>query len=250
MRYLFKTRKFLQTRLRVHYSWLLVFILITFAVTTQFSTDYPFWLRITSGVGASLLFFTTIVIRELAFILLAIYKGIDVKSVTFFAFGGLLEVDPETTSPSHEFMLSITGMLGNLIITSIFYFSHILLSGVVPMMVGVIVKWLAFLYFTLALFHIIPGYPLEGGRLFRAILWKVLGNGHRAAQIAGWISWVFGIAIVIGGILILFFSIERFTGVFLIAIGLILQNAATHSRRQQYNLDTQMPADTPETASV
>jgi len=73
MRYLFKTRKFLQTRLRVHYSWLLVFILITFAVTTQFSTDYPFWLRITSGVGASLLFFTTIVIRELAFILVAIY---------------------------------------------------------------------------------------------------------------------------------------------------------------------------------
>ncbi len=250
MRYSIRIGRSFQTRIRVHYSWVLAVILITFAVTTQFSTDYPFWLRIASGIGASLLFFTAIGIRELVIILVATYKGIDVESVTFFAFGGLLEVDSKTTSPAHESMLSLTGMLGNLIITGIFYISYIFLPETVPIMVNVIIKWLAFLCFTLTLFHIVPGYPLEGGRIFRAILWKVLNNGRRATQIASWVSWVLGIGIVIAGILMLVFTIERFTGVFLVAIGLILQNAATHSRRQLYTLEAQIPVDTLEPENI
>jgi len=224
--------RFFRTRLRVHYSWIIAFILITWAVTTQFSTDYPLWIRIVSGIIAGVSFFLAITFRELVLILMAIYKGIEVESVTLFAFGGLIDVDQETTSPQHEFILAISGILGNLTITGIFYITNMLLAETIHIMVDVITKWLAFLYFTLTIFHVVPAYPLEGGRFLRAILWKVLGNVHRSTQIAGWISWVLGIIIVIGGILILVFTIERFTGAFLIVIGLILQNAATHSRHQ------------------
>jgi len=172
---------------------------------------------------------------------MAIYKGVKVESVTLFAFGGLIKVDQETTSPKHEFILAISGILGNLAITGIFYIANVLLVETIHIMVDVITKWLAFLYFTLTIFHVVSAYPLEGGRFLRAILWKVLGDVHRSTQITGWISWVLGIIIAIVGILILIFTIERFTGVFLVVIGLILQNAATHSRHQ---LPTIMATDT------
>ncbi|MFC2016648.1 hypothetical protein ACFLUF_02920 [Chloroflexota bacterium] len=224
--------RFFRTRLRLHYSWILAFILITWAVTTQFSTDYPFWIRIAAGAIAGVSFFLAITFRELALILMAIYKGIEVESVTLFVFGGLVEIDQETTSPQHEFMLAISGILGNLAIACIFYIANVLLAETTHIIVDVITKWLSFLFFTLTLFHVVPAFPLEGGRFLRAILWKVLSDVHRSTQIAGWISWVLGIIITIGGILILVFTIERFSGVFLVLIGLILQNAATHSRHQ------------------
>ncbi|MFC1953224.1 site-2 protease family protein [Chloroflexota bacterium] len=224
-------RKFFQARFRVHYTWIMAVLIITWAITTQFSTDIQFWVRVGSGAGASALFFTTIVIRQLILVVLASYKGINVKSVTIFAFGGLLEVDQEKTSPAQELMLALAGILSNLVITCIFYLVYVIRAQTGPIMINVIIKWLAFLYFTLTLFHFLPGYPLEGGRIFRAILWKSLNDGRRATQIVTWTSWTLGLIITVGGIFILVFTIESFTGVFLIVISLILQNAATHSRR-------------------
>ncbi|MFC2005434.1 hypothetical protein ACFLVG_00510 [Chloroflexota bacterium] len=238
MRSSLRMGRFFRTRLRIHYSWILAFILIIWAVTTQFSTDYPFQIRIASGTIAGVSLFLAITFRELMLILMAIYKGIEVESVTLFPFGGLIDVDQETTSPQHEFILTISGILCNLAITGIFYIANALLAETIHTMVDVITKWLAFLYFTLTIFHVVPAYPLEGGRFLRAILWKWLGDVHRSTQIAGWISWVLGIIIAIGGILILVLTIERFTGVFLIVIGLILQNAATHSRHQLPTITT------------
>ena len=85
--------KFFRTRLRVHYSWILALIIIIWVVTTQFSTDYPFWMRLASGAIAGVSFFLAITFRELVLIIMAIYKAVEVESVTLFAFGGLIEVD-------------------------------------------------------------------------------------------------------------------------------------------------------------
>ncbi|MFC2047835.1 hypothetical protein ACFLSK_00175 [Chloroflexota bacterium] len=164
---------------------------------------------------------------------MAIYKDVEVRRITVFAFGGLLQVDQETTTPSHELLLAIAGMLCNLIIAAIFYFIYVLISNTEQTTIDVIPKWLAFLYFTISLLHIIPGFPLEGGRILHVMLWKTFDNTQKATRIAGWIGWVIGLIITVGGILILVFTVERFTGVFLIVIGLILQNAATQSRKQQ-----------------
>jgi Zn-dependent protease len=108
----------------------------------------------------------------------------------------------------------------------------VLLIGTDQLMIGLLLKWLAFLYFTLSLFHVIPGFPLEVGRILHVILWKALNDTWQAIRIAGRISWVIGLLIAVGGIMILIFTVEKFTGVFLIGIGLVLQNAATHSLKQ------------------
>jgi len=227
-----KIGRFLRTHLRIHYTWILAFVFISWAVSTQFSTENPLFLRIAFGVTASILFFFAILLREIILLLLAVYKGVVVETVTVFAFGGLLHVDRETTTPSRELLLAIAGMLCNLVITIIFYFTNLLLDNTEQIVIDVILKWLAFLYFTLSLFHLMPAFPLEGGRILHAMLCKAINNVQRATRIAGWTSRVIGLLIMAGGILILVYTVERFTGVFLIGIGLILQNAATHSLRQ------------------
>lgn len=207
--------------------------LITLAVVTQFSTESgPLWLRIAFGAVAGVVFFFAIFIRELILSLLALSKGIAVRSVTLFAFGGLREVDEATSRPSNDVILAVGGLCANLIIAGIFFVIHTLLASSAPMAIDAMLQWLAFLCFTLALFHFIPSFPLDGGLVFRAILWKVLDNNEKATRIASWISWTIGILIVFGGVFLLVFTVERFTGAFLVAIGLILQNAATRSRKQ------------------
>lgn len=233
-----KIGKFFRTHLRVHYSWLLAFILITWAITTQFSTDNPFVLRVASGIGASVLFFAAVLIRELILVFIAIHKGVDVESITLFPLGGIITTKQNTTSPAHEFILAFSGILGNLSITGFFYLIYVFQPDTGPVVINVISKWLAFLYFTLTLFHFVPAYPLEGGRILRAFLWKILNNGYLATQIACWTSWVFGMITAIGGILFLAFTVERFTGIFFTVVGLVLQNAATHSRRQMKRTKT------------
>ncbi len=227
-----KIVRLLRTHIRIHYTWIFVFVLISWAVSTQFSTQNPLFLRIAFGGVASVLFFFAVLLRELVLLPLAIYKGVAVETVTVFAFGGLLQVDRETTTPSHELLLAVAGMLCNFVIATIFYFTYVLLGNTGQTVIDMILKWLAFLYFTLSLFHIMPAFPLEGGRILHVILWKALNNVRRATRIAGWIGWIIGVLIMAGGILILIYTVESFTGVFLIGIGLILQNAATHSRRQ------------------
>ena len=213
-----KLGRFFRTHIRIHYTWILAFALISWAISTQLSTETSLAIRIAFGVATSALFFLAMLLRELILLLLAIYKGVVVEIVTLFAFGGLLQVDRETTTPSHELLLAVAGMLCNLLIAGVFFFAHVLLGTTDRTVIDVILKWLAFLYFTLSLFHIIPGFPLEGGRILHVILWKALDNTQKASRIAGWVGWIFGLIITIGGIPILILTVERFTGIFLIGM--------------------------------
>ena len=227
-----KRVRLLRSPVRIHYTWILAFVLISWAVSTQFSTETPILLRITYGVAASVLFFLSILLRELVLLTIASYKGLLVERITLFAFGGLRQVNRETTTPSHELLLAVAGILCNLMITGIFYLAYVLISGTDETVIDVLLKWSAFLYFTLSLFHFIPAFPLDGGRILYVILWKALNNSRRTVRIASWIGWIIGLLIALGGIPFLVLTVEKFTGVFLIGIGLIIQNAATHSLRQ------------------
>lgn len=224
--------RFFGFRVRLHYTWLVAFVLITAAVVTQFSTDYPLWQRIILGVIASLFFFVAIIIREFALSFIATHKGITVKRITLFVFGGVREVAKESTLPSLELLLAVAGMLSNLIIAGIFYGAYFGLVYIGNIIIDVLIQWLAFIYFMLALFHFIPGFPLDGGRVLRALLWKATGNYERTIRIASWIGWGIGVIFTIGGIIVVVFTQQWFVGIILAFPGLVLQNAATHSRRQ------------------
>lgn len=223
-------------KVRLHYTWWVAVILLTAAVVTQFSTVYPLWQRIMLGIAASMLFFLAITIREFVLCFIATRKGIQVESVTLFAFGGVSQIAEEVPLPGLELLLAVAGLLSNLIIAGIFYVAYFGLAQTGNIIVDVLVQWLAFIFFMLALFHFIPAFPLDGGRVLRALLWKITDNYERVTRITSWIGWGIGVAFTIGGIVVLVTTMRTtqqfFAGILLGFPGLVLQNAATHSRRE------------------
>ena len=232
MRNAFTSGLVFQTRLRLHYTWLMAVVLITAGVVTQFSITYPLWQRVMLGLAACLLFFLAITIREFILNFIASRRGVPVRSVTLFVFGGLSQIDREDNLPSVETLLAVVGMLSNLIIAAIFYLVYFIMARTGNIVIDVLVQWLAFITFMLTLFHLLPGYPLDGGRLLRAVIWKATTNYEKATRIASWCGWGIGLLCTIVGIVLMVMSQEWFVGALLIFPGLVLQNAATHSRRQ------------------
>lgn len=228
-------RSVLQTRIRIHYSWVLVLALIPWAVSTQYSTETAFTVRILLGLATALYFFIAVLFRELVLLIVAAYKGIGVRSVTIFAFGGLVRTDRETDSPALAMLLAVSGMLCNFVIAGLFYFSFLVFGNPENLFLDVPLKWLAFFYFTLSLFHIFPVYPLEGGRMLQVLVWRITGDFRRATRIAGISGWALGFLVMAGGIVLIVFTEERFTGMFFTGLGLIIQNAATHGMRSIKN---------------
>lgn len=226
-------------RLRLHYSWLAVFIFMTAAVITQFSTSYPFLQRLTLGLIASSIFLITIIVRAYVIAWLALRRGAVIKSQTIFAIGIVLEIDKTSTFPSVELLLAITGILINLILAGILFTIYEVLAQTGSIMVYVFVQWLAFIYFMLAIFDLIPGLPLDGGRILRTILWKATGKFEKMTRILSWTGWILGMVLLIVGVVLTIISHQWFVGILLALPGLILQNASTHQRHQ---VDTP-PAD-------
>ena len=218
-------------RLRVHYTWLLAIPLISAAVVTQFSVTYPLWQRAILGLIAGALFFVALTIRELVLVLVAARKGVLVERVTLFAFGGLTQIDRDTSTPALEVTLSLLGLLVNLVMAGIFTVVYLILAGTGSVLADILAQWLAFIWAMLAILHFVPGFPLDGGRALRALLWRLTGSYEKATRMASWMGWGMGLIAVAGGILLIVTTKERFTGAFLISVGLVLQNAATHGRR-------------------
>jgi len=219
-------------RLRVHLTWAIAFILMIAIVVTQFPEAYPFWQRIVLGVAASLLFFIAVSIREIILNFLALHRGIPVKRVTLFAFGGVSQIAKEGTRPVLELLLVAAGLLINLIIAGIFYAVHSVLVNTAYVVIDGLILWSAYMYFMLALVHFIPAFPLDVGRLLRMLLWKATGDYDRATGIASWAGQGFGLLFIVCGILLLALTSQWFNGLGLIFVGWILYIAAAQSRRQ------------------
>jgi len=223
--------RMLGVRLRLHPTWAIAFLLIIAMVVTQFPEAYPIWQRIILGIAASLLFFIAVSFREIILNFGAIHRGIPVKRVTLFAFGGLPQITKEETRPLLELLLATAGLLLNLIIAGIFYAVHSVLVNTPNVIISGLILWSAYMYFMLALFHFIPVFPLDAGRLLRTLLWKITGDYDRATSIASWAGQGFGSLLIISGILLLVLSRQWFNGLVLIFAGWVLYLAAVQSRR-------------------
>ena len=227
-----KLGRILGVRIQLHYTWAIALVLIAAAVATQFSEAYPLWERILLGIAASLLFFIAVSTRELILNFMAIAKGISVKNITLFVFGGVPQLTEEATSSTLELLLATAGLLINLLIAGILYGAHIALVIAGNMMLDGIIQWLAFIYFMLVLFHLVPAFPLDGGRILRALLWRASGNYDRVTLIASWVGWAIGLLSLVSGIVLLITTQQRFAGLLLVVPGWTLLSAAAQSRRQ------------------
>jgi Zn-dependent protease len=223
--------RFFRVRLRLHRGWGVAFLLIIAMVVTQFPEAYPLWLRIVLGISAVLLFFAAVGIREITLNFLALSRGMPEKRVTLFVFGGVSQLAEDETTPLLEVLLSLSGLLANMIITGIIYAVYSILVSTGSAAVGALILWSAFMYFMLALFHFIPGFPLDGGKLVRAVLWQVTGDYDLATAITSWAGQGFGFLCIAGGILSMVLAQEWFNGVVLVFIGWVLQIAAMQSYR-------------------
>lgn len=218
--------------IRLHYTWALALALITAIMVTQFPEAYLLWQRISLGIATSLLFFISVSIREFIISLTALSRGIPMKRITLFVFGGVSQISKESTRPILELLVAAAGLLSTLIIAGVLYAIYALLVNAGSIVIAGLIQWLAFMYFMLFLFHFIPGFPLDGGRILRAMLWKATDDYERATRIASWSGWVIGLLFIAGGILLMIAERQWFNGLVLVGMGWVLQTAAGQSRRQ------------------
>ena len=225
-------------RFRLHYTWFIIFILITVSLSWQlFPSLYPGWsplLHWVVGVVTSLLFFASVLAHELAHSLVGRANGIPIKSITLFIFGGVAQMTREATRAGAEFKMAVAGPACSLIIGGLFallwWFTESVIEPVAAM-----AYWLAYINIALAIFNLIPGFPLDGGRVFRSLLWRVTGSYSRSSRIAIRVGQGVGYLFILGGILVAFlrpFGLDWFSGLWLAFIGWFLENAASASYRQ------------------
>ena len=217
----------------VHFSWFLIFILTTWSLAAgYFPRAYPRFSDMTHwglALVTSLLFFGSVLAHELGHSYIAIRNKIPVKSVTLFIFGGVAQISQEPQTPGDEFRIAIAGPITSLVL-ALFFGGFWLLSRPIPVVAATSI-YLARINLLLALFNMIPGFPLDGGRVLRAVIWWFTKNFHRStrtATIAGQVV-AFGF-LGLGGFSILIGNFMN--GLWLVFIGWFLQNAAATSFAQ------------------
>ena len=215
-------------------SWLLIFGLTTYQLSKIiFPGMYPKWTLTqywSEGILTSLLFFGSVLFHELAHSVVALHYKIPVHSITLFIFGGLARIGREPSKPIQEFNIAVAGPLASFFLAGVF--GTLMFVFPADHMVAALAKILGGSNFILAAFNLAPGFPLDGGRIFRAIIWGITKDFSRATLIAGSSGKVVAYALMgIGGYQA-FYKNEWYSGLWLGVIGLYLLNAAQQSIAQ------------------
>ncbi|TFG61873.1 MAG: site-2 protease family protein [Gemmatimonadales bacterium] len=221
-------------RLRLDWSWFAVLILLTWTFATF---DFPFripgleapvyWVL---GLSAALLLFMSVLIHELAHALVAQARGIPVERITLFIFGGVAEMRMEAQRPIDEFVLTIVGPLSSLALAGVFHAGALGAAAVGFDSAALLAATLAQLNLILAVFNMVPAFPLDGGRVLRSVLWKLTGNLTAATSWAAGVGRLFAWALM--GLGVWQFLIGRtLAGLWAVFLGWFLAGAATSAVR-------------------
>ncbi len=213
-------------------SWLLIFALVTFSLAASyFPARYPHWPTPAYwlvGLVTSLLFFLSVLLHELAHSLMTQALGQRVRGITLFIFGGVAELESEPRRPGDEFMIAVVGPATSLAIGFVF----LLVGLLVPVIyVRALARYLGLVNVLLAIFNLIPGFPLDGGRIFRSLVWAATGSFARASRIAASVGELVAWGFILFGALLALRGLV-FNGLWLAFIGWFLLNAARMSYRQ------------------
>ena len=217
----------------LHLSWFLIFALVTWSLSSSyFPAEYPglsMGVTVLLGVVTSILFFLSVLAHELGHAFFALRNRIPVKGITLFIFGGVAQIGEEPRSPGAEFRIALAGPLVSLALSGVFALAW-LLDRAVPYLAAPS-EYLVRINLMLALFNLIPGFPLDGGRLLRAVIWKLSGNLLRATQVASISGQVVAFGFIGLGILAIVNG-RVMDGLWQILIGWFLQNAAASAYAQ------------------
>jgi Zn-dependent protease/CBS domain-containing protein len=216
--------------IELHASWFLIFGLLTWSLAAGLlPQEYPelssFWHWLLGGV-TSILFFGSVLAHELGHSVLALRNKVPVRKITLFIFGGLAQIEKEPPTPGAEFRIAIAGPLTSLGLAAVFG-SLWLLDQAIPYLAAPSI-WLARINLILAVFNMIPGFPLDGGRVLRAAIWQWKGSYNLATRIAASVGQLVAFGFIGFGLFEMFMG--RFMdGLWLVFIGTFLNNAASNS---------------------
>ena len=219
----------------VHWSWVFIFALITWSFAGGIlETYYPDWSdtrRWGVAVIVAIIFFISILLHELSHSLVAKARGIKVEGITLFVFGGVSKLGREPESAIEEFQIAIVGPLASLAIGGGFAILWLGLRGPAPEAAAV-AGYLAFINGVIAAFNMLPGFPLDGGRVFRSIVWARNRNRLRATRIASKVGEYMAYGLMAAGVGQLVFLSNPIGGIWMFIIGMFLRNASASSYEQ------------------
>jgi Zn-dependent protease/CBS domain-containing protein len=194
---------------RIDSSWAVIALLITYSMYLRAAIVYP---DLSGGgavglaVLATVLFFGSVLVHELAHALVSQTKGIRVQDITLFLFGGATRARVESRGPGDEFLIAVVGPLTSLLLAGLFWVVNLAGGDALPRPLAGTFGYLAWVNLVLAVFNLVPGFPLDGGRLLRSAIWKATGSLGRATRVAslagqavGWLLVAAGVASLLGG---------------------------------------------------
>ena len=222
--------------IQVNYSWVFIFLLFTYVLADSFGDLDPGWSaaqRWSVGALTAFLFFLSVLAHELTHSVVAIRKGIPVRGITLFIFGGVSQLAHEARRPFTEFLVAVVGPLASVVLGSAL-FGVWYLVGDASSTLSEILFLLAYINLSLGVFNMLPGFPLDGGRVMRAAVWGLTGSYWRATQVATRSGQFIGILMIVGGVMLAVF-VTGLQSIWLSFIGAFLFSAATASYRQERN---------------
>lgn len=234
MRGSFRLGRIAGIEIGVNYTWIIAFIIISWSLASSFFpqqvpgySQVVYW---TLGALSAVFLFIAVLLHELAHSLYARSRGIPVSSIVFFIFGGVSNITQEAQRPRDEFFMALFGPLTSLVLAAIGW-GVLTVFNITATPLGAMLLYLALINLLLAVFNLLPGYPLDGGRVLRAIIWGITKNVEKATnaaavvgQIFGWGLVGFGVYRTVGG--------DFVNGIWIAFIGWFLMNAASSSKQE------------------
>ncbi len=218
----------------VHWSWLIIFWLLTWSLAVGYLPDvYPGWStgqRWVVGAVTSLLFFASVLVHELAHSVLARGRGLPVHSITLFVFGGVSMLGGEARRAKDEFWIAIVGPLTSFVVAAVAFAVWLVARALEAEVVRAMAGYLASINLSVGIFNLLPGFPLDGGRVLRSLVWGVRRSLVEATRIASNVGKGIAALLVALGILMVFLG--GLGGLWLVFIGWFLWNAAESSYQQ------------------
>lgn len=218
----------------INYSWIVIFVLLTWALAFfYFPVTYPQLSRATQiimGIVTSLLFFGSVVFHELLHSIVARHYGLPIEAINLWIFGGVSQLAEEPRTPGIEFWMSIAGPLSSFFLAGVFALITYLGALARAQAVVGVAFYLAFINAFLGAFNLLPGFPLDGGRVLRSAVWYYTGDYRRATKVATTGGRVVAYLMILVGFVAVFSG--AFTGLWLVFLGWFLLQAASSSYEQ------------------
>ncbi len=221
--------------IKVHWSWAIIALLVTYQLAAGYfpllmpgESDVVYW-----GLGfvAAVALFLSVLLHELSHSFMAQALGMKVRDITLFIFGGVSNIEQEPETARHEFLVAVVGPLTSLVLAGVFFLLEQLAVPPVHRVgagAAALLQYLALINLLLGLFNLIPGFPLDGGRVLRSIVWGITRNLQTATRVAGFIGQLVAYGFIFWGLYQTFF-LDDFSGLWIAFIGWYLLSAAQQS---------------------